>query len=207
MRKCVTSNIHLEKVIMFIHRVRSNGDVQSEPGRFLSLQGAVPALVLSFGHDCHSSPYQPAVRSDRVKSTAQTHIYGWTMHTHSSAALHKTHAMIIRISIWLLWHVGALLRLQCAVLHQHCTHQCTTTDAFVLSALTPLMLSWGIFSVHLLTLKSHLEIARFKDIYMDNTVIQRVSQRFLQLKIWIVIKVHCPYSSSRGCKFTYYFTV
>ncbi len=123
------------------------------------------------------------------------------MHTHSSAALHKTHAMIIHISIWLLWHVGALLRLQCAVLHQHCTHQCTTTDAFVLSAITPLMLSWGIFSVHLLTLKSHLEIARFKDIYMDNTVIQRVSQRFLQLKIWIVIKVHCPYSSSRGCKF------
>ncbi len=114
------------------------------------------------------------------------------MHTHSSAALHKTHAMIIRISIWLLWHVGALLRLQCAVLNQTlhtsvynyrcicalCAHTIDAQLRYIFSAL--------------LTLKSHLEIARFKDIYMDNTVIERVSQRFLQLKIWIVIKSALP---------------
>lgn len=154
------------------------------------------ARAVSFSAGCYSCsrpqlrPWLPPlplpasckIRQGQINSSnTHKHRYGWTMHTHSSAALHKTHAMIIRISICLLWHDGALLRLQCAVLHPHCTHQCKTTAAFVLSTLTPLMLSWGIFSVHLLTLKSPLEIARFEDIHIWTIQqFKEACQRFLQ---------------------------
>lgn len=151
------------KVKQYLFDLQQKSSIKYPPGESYSVPPwgsgqwgcAIGARAVSSSAGCCSCsrpqlrpclPPLPSPASCRIKqgqiNSSNTHkctdMGEQCTHTHNIAALHKTHAKIIRISIWLLRHDDALLRLQ--------SHQSKTTAAFVLLGLTVSMLKWDILT-------------------------------------------------------------